>query len=176
MSGCAVIGPFHRRHTDAAAELITAEWPHRAHEADLFRRGEYDAVGWRWAAADPSGGGLVAYASLWRVRDDRFRMDLVVAPEWRRQGIGGRMMEMVVAAAEAEGAATLQARAYASAPDALRFLERRGFTETMRMWGLRLRLVATEFREKPRQSLENPHGTRAAAGCFSTAQCSGMDS
>jgi GNAT superfamily N-acetyltransferase len=131
---------FEARDTEAAAALISAEWPHRADEAELFRRGEYHDVGERWAAADPSGGGLVAYASLWRVLDDRFRMDLVVAPEWRRQGIGGKMMEMAVAAAEAAGAATLQARAYGDATDALRFLEHRGFAETMRMVGLRLDL------------------------------------
>ena len=144
MSGGAVVGPFHQRDTGAAAELIAAEWPHRADEAGQLRRGEYHPEGQHWAAADPSGGGLVAYAALWRVRDDRFRMDLVVAPAWRRQGIGGRMMEMSIAAAEAAGAATLQARAYASARDALRFLERRGFVETMRMVGLTLDLRALD--------------------------------
>jgi GNAT superfamily N-acetyltransferase len=81
-------------------------------------------------------------------------VDLVVAPEWRRQGIGSRMMEMLIEAASSSGAATLQARAYASAAESLRFLERRGFAETMRMVGMRLdpreidadRLAAYEHR------------------------------
>ncbi|HEX8245258.1 MAG TPA: GNAT family N-acetyltransferase, partial [Longimicrobium sp.] len=125
---------------DAAAELMATEWPHRADEADQLRRGEYHPDGRHWTAADPSGGGLAAYAAHWRVLGDRFRVDLVVAPPRRRQGIGGGMMEMVIAAAEAAGAATLQARAYGDATDALRFLEHRGFAETMRMVGLRLDL------------------------------------
>jgi GNAT superfamily N-acetyltransferase len=65
-------------------------------------------------------------------------MDLVVDPAWRRRGIGSRLLETIIEAASSAGAATLQARAYASDPESLRFLERRGVAETMRMQGMRL--------------------------------------
>jgi GNAT superfamily N-acetyltransferase len=129
---------YEPRDADAAAALIAAEWPHRADEGEQLRRGEFQPDAHRWAAADSLGGGLVAYAALWRVRGDRFRMDLVVAPEWRERGIGGELLRRILAAAEADGAATLQARTRESAIGALRFLHRHGFAETMRMTGLAL--------------------------------------
>jgi GNAT superfamily N-acetyltransferase len=140
VTSAALVRPYATRDADAAAALVAAEWPHRASEAEQLRRGELDPEAKRWAAADPLGGGPVAYAALWRVRGDRFRMDLLVAPEWRRRGIGEEMLRRVLAAAEGEGAATLQARAYESAEDAIGFLHRRGFAATMRMVGLALDL------------------------------------
>jgi len=137
-SAPAIIRPFDDSDRAAAAELIAAEWPHRADEAAPLRDGDDFPGAPRWTAADPATGAVRAYASLWRVAGDRFRLDLVVAPEWRRQGIGSRMMEMLVESASSSGAATVQARACASAADSLRFLERRGFAETMRMVGMRL--------------------------------------
>jgi GNAT superfamily N-acetyltransferase len=135
----AIIRPFDDADRAAAADLIVAEWPHRAHEAAPLREGDYLPAAPRWTAEDASGR-PVAYASLWRVVGDRFRMDLVVAPEWRRRGIGSGLMERLVDTAASAGAATLQARGYASAEDALRFLERRSFVETMRMVEMRLDL------------------------------------
>jgi GNAT superfamily N-acetyltransferase len=133
----AIIRAFDDADRAAAADLILAEWPHRADEAAPLRHGDYLPAAPRWTAEGASGR-PVAYASLWRVAGDRFRMDLVVAPEWRRQGIGSRMMETLLGAAATASAATLQARAYASAAESLRFLEHRGFVETMRMVGMRL--------------------------------------
>lgn len=48
------------------------------------------------------------------------------------------MLETVAEAAASAGASTLQARPYASDAESLRFLECRGFAETMRMQGMRL--------------------------------------
>jgi len=138
VTAAALVRTYEPSDADAAAALIAAEWPHRAAEGEQLRRGELQPDAHRWAAADTLGGGLVAYAALWRVRGDRFRMDLVVAPEWQRCGIGGELLRRILAAAEAGGAATLQARARESAAGALRFLHRRGFAETMRMTGLAL--------------------------------------
>ena len=140
----APIRAFDEADRAAAADLVAAEWPHRADEAAGLRHGGYLPAALRWTASGPTDDALRAYASLWRVDGDRFRMDLVVAPRWRRQGIGSRMMETLIDTAASAGAATLQARAYASAADALRFLERRGFAETMRMHGMRLDLAALD--------------------------------
>ncbi|MFL5382196.1 MAG: GNAT family N-acetyltransferase [Longimicrobiaceae bacterium] len=146
--------PFADTDRAFAADLIAAEWPHRAGEAIPLREGDNLPNAPRWTAADPGSDEPRAYASLWRVAGDRFRMDLVVAPGWRRRGIGNRMLDTIVEAATSAGAATLQARTYASDAESLRFLERRSFAETMRMQGMRLdvrevdpeRLVACERR------------------------------
>jgi len=91
-----------------AADLVAAEWPHRADEAIPLRTGDHLPNAPRWTA-ESAAGEPVAYASLWRVVGDRFRMDLAVAPEWRRQGIGSALLETIAAAAGA-GAARRRCR------------------------------------------------------------------
>jgi GNAT superfamily N-acetyltransferase len=60
-------------------------------------------------------------------------MDLAVAAEHRRRGTGGQLLDLLAGAARAAGAATLQARTEDDRPQALAFLARRGFAQTMRM-------------------------------------------
>jgi GNAT superfamily N-acetyltransferase len=88
---------------------------------------------------------VVGYGAIWLVRLDKFRMDLVIDPEWRRRGIGARMLRELIVSAERTGAATLQARAEADARDSLSFLERRRFVETMRMHRLVLRVAEADL-------------------------------
>jgi GNAT superfamily N-acetyltransferase len=106
--------------------LLTAAGPGRADELawrdDRVRR---------WVAAHDAR--VVGYGSFWPVRDHRFRMDLAVEPEHWRRGIGGRLLGVLAGAAQAAGAATLQARTESDRLQALAFLSHRGFAETMRM-------------------------------------------
>jgi GNAT superfamily N-acetyltransferase len=60
-------------------------------------------------------------------------MDLAVAGEYRRRGCGGQLLGLLADAARAAGATTLQARTEDDRLQALAFLTRRGFAETMRM-------------------------------------------
>lgn len=76
---------------------------------------------------------VIGYGSWWRVRLDKFRMDLLVAPQWRRQGVGTRLLSEVASRARAAGAVTLQARVDSDDQESLAFLVGRGFVETMRM-------------------------------------------
>jgi GNAT superfamily N-acetyltransferase len=116
-----------------AAELFAGVYPERAREAEGWARSDVEAPGQRWVVVG-EGGEIAGYASYWRVRGDRCRMDLVVRPDRRRQGLGSALLAAVVERATAAGAVTLQARADAAWGDSLRFLERRGFAETMRMY------------------------------------------
>ena len=97
----------------------------------------------RWLAAD--GPNAAGYAALWRVRDRRFRIDAIVHPARRRLGVGTRLLATLVDAAPTLGAMTLQARADARDAEALGFLERRGFRETMRMHRLELAVADADI-------------------------------
>ena len=121
----------------SAGALFAAHLPSRADEPARWR--EEDAKGsvTRWVAESHSCD-IAAYASLWCVKDDRYRLDLIVAADHRRRGLGGRLLQRVTERAVGSGAATLQARSSGDDIDSLRFLERRAFTETMRMDQLEL--------------------------------------
>jgi GNAT superfamily N-acetyltransferase len=114
--------------------MFAVAYPERAH--DLAWR---DDLVRRWVATD--GARAVGYGSFWPVRDQRFRMDLTVAPEHRRRGIGGQLLDVLVGRTRAAGAATLQARTESDRPQVLAFLNRRGFAETMRMHRLVLNVA-----------------------------------
>jgi GNAT superfamily N-acetyltransferase len=83
----------------------------------------------------------VTYAAIWNVERHKYRFDLIVDDAWRRRGIGSQSLAMVLTEAQRAGARTLQARAYAECTDAIAFLTRREFVETMRMQGFLLDLL-----------------------------------
>src|SRR5262245_26766996 len=91
----------------AAAALFAAAFPDRAGEpAGRAAEGHVS----RWAAVEGSSGRVLAYGAVWRLRPGKFRMDLVVCPDRRREGVGGRLLAHLTDRARAMGA-TLQARA-----------------------------------------------------------------
>ena len=79
------------------------------------------------------GGAVIGYGAWWQVRPGKFRMDLLVAPQWRRKGAGSGLLGYVAGRAREAGAATLQARVDVGQAQSLGFLLARGFAETMRM-------------------------------------------
>src|SRR5207253_1565943 len=85
---------------------------------------------------------VIGYGAIWPQREGRFRMDLIVAPAWRRQGVGDALLQRLMAALRAQNAAIVQARTPDYRPESLAFLMRRGFTETNRMIHLRLSVAA----------------------------------
>jgi GNAT superfamily N-acetyltransferase len=133
----------------AAGELFASEVTHRADEVPRWDQGEPWPNTQRWVALDETRT-VIGYGALWRVRADRFRMDLVVAPGSRRRGVGSRLLGQLVGEARSAGAVTLQARAEDSALEALQFLAGRGFHETMRMH--RQRLHMADARVEPNES------------------------
>jgi mycothiol synthase len=128
----------------AAGRLLVEAYPHRAHEPPAWQRSLPREQAQRWIAFRATPAEVAGYAALWRVDGRRFRFDVVVSPAHRRQGLGGQLIDLVNRQARIAGAETMQARAYAEASDALAFLARRGFTETMRMRGFLLDLAAAD--------------------------------
>lgn len=76
---------------------------------------------------------VVGYGAAWQVWRHKSRIDLAVAAEHRRCGIGGLLLDWLVDQARTAGAATVQARADSDWVQSLAFLHHRGFSETMRM-------------------------------------------
>jgi GNAT superfamily N-acetyltransferase len=76
---------------------------------------------------------VVGYGAWWPVRPGKFRIELLVAPPWRRRGAGSRLLGYVASRARDAGAVTLQARVGSEDAQSLGFLLARGFVETMRM-------------------------------------------
>src|SRR5262245_14268865 len=129
-----------RSDFDAAARLLVEAYPYRAHEPPSWERPAPNEQPRRWgglrrspAIGPPLAEEMVGYAALWTVENEKFRFDVVVSPRFSRNGIGTGLFDRVVREARALGASTLQARAVATNSDALAFLARRQFVETMRM-------------------------------------------
>ncbi|MGA9995752.1 MAG: GNAT family N-acetyltransferase [Pyrinomonadaceae bacterium] len=96
----------------------------------------------RWVAVDDATRRVIAYASFWHMRRQKFRMDLMVHPLWRRRGLGGELFDRLNGELQSAQAGTVQARAWDDWAESLQFLERRNFAEVHRMYELRLNNLA----------------------------------
>lgn len=140
--------PLDASDLEAAGCLLGDSYLHRAHEPASWCRPAPLEQTVRWGIFNRSGPlaeHLVAYAALWRVDGRKFRFDVIVGTQHRRCGHGNRLFEIVKDGAKTAGAETLQARAYATDLESLAFLDRRQFTETMRMRGFVLSLAGADI-------------------------------
>jgi len=87
-------------------------------------------------------------------------LELTVAPERRRQGVGGRLYDEQVRFMRAHGATRLEAETPDNLPEGLRFAEQRGFVVNRHIYESTLDLAT--FDETP------------FAGAIATAQASGI--
>jgi mycothiol synthase len=117
----------------AAAGLFSEAFPLRAKEVHTWREPPSASSPRRYVARAGRSDQVIAYSAVWRFRRDGSRMDLVVAPDWRRRGVGAELLTELVREAAADGAITLQARADDGWTASLDFLHGHGFVETMRM-------------------------------------------
>jgi GNAT superfamily N-acetyltransferase len=140
------IRPFARAHHEAAAALFAAAHPERADEPAGWGAPGESAGPRRYVAVTGAAERIAGYGGLWQVRPGKFRIDLVVAPDHRRCGIGSRLLDRLTSEAHAAGAATVQARADSDRAQSLAFLRHRGFSETMRMRRLVLDVANADLR------------------------------
>jgi [ribosomal protein S18]-alanine N-acetyltransferase len=82
-----------------------------------------------------AGGRLVAYAGIWLMVDEAHVTTFAVLPEWRRQGLGGRLMVAVMRLAQEVGARVVTLEVRLSNVPAQRLYQRFG----LRPVGLRPR-------------------------------------
>lgn len=83
--------------------------------------------GWGWVATVPPGE-VVGYAVGWVVVDEAELANIAVSAEWRRRGIGARLLETIVRAAAAAGARRLYLEVRASNQAAQAFYAGHGLT------------------------------------------------
>lgn len=127
-------------------ELRTADDDDYAAMVALYNacRPEYPQTVEEWRLADQAiagryfrqrlvaeaGGAVVAYGCVEEFRESRvsrFMLEIMVAPRWRRRGVGGRVYERLVEIARQQGARSLIVQTWEDQPEAVRFLEARGF-------------------------------------------------
>jgi mycothiol synthase len=125
----------------------------------------------QWAAIEEVSEQLIGYAVCWNVVRRKYRMGLMVHADWRKRGIGGYLMRVIIAALQSMPAATLQSRAWDDQTDSLQFLRRRGFVETHRMVELHLNLSEADLT----RLAEIPHGLTAQGIEFTTLLQEGQD-
>lgn len=131
---------------EALSEAVYPEYRGQSHawrpaeQYDGERLSRYGYV-----ATDANTERVVGYGAVRTSRLPYARLDLMVHPTWRRHGVGGSLLELLLADARALHAITLQARARADNLDALAFLAGRGFEERHRMYGLRLVVADAEL-------------------------------
>jgi GNAT superfamily N-acetyltransferase len=131
-----IVRPFAMPDVLAARDIAGAlQPPHLATEGLTLLRDVYRISADRFCvtAEGESGEGVLGCGAQWRVRDDKYRVDVMVHPRWQRRGIGGVLLSRLLAEAEQRGAVTVQARARDDCPVALAFLQKHGFGEIHRM-------------------------------------------
>ncbi|MDR7420303.1 MAG: GNAT family N-acetyltransferase [Armatimonadota bacterium] len=74
-------------------------------------------------------------------RPTRYHVAIFVRPDWQGRGVGRALYAHALTDLSARGARELQSFARETMPEAVAFLERRGFRATMRTWETRLDLA-----------------------------------
>ena len=144
--------PFADADYPRLAEIEALTWRgHAAPEADWRRRdGRFDHGRFfrvRYVAdlnQRVAGWGQIGHMPMQHY-PDKYRIDVAVDPELRRQGIGSALYERLLGEVVARGAEAVRAEANEAMPESIRFLERRGFRERSRSWESRLDVTTFAF-------------------------------
>jgi GNAT superfamily N-acetyltransferase len=135
-----IIRPIEDQDYEPASALVKSIVPELGASATAWRQADAHADQqhrtMRYVAVDLTTQQVVAYGWFWWVRLQKYRLDLIVAPAWRRRGIGGRLLQSMLDDTARRGAATVQARTDEEDLETLTFLWRYGFVETQRMYRL----------------------------------------
>lgn len=115
---------------DDAVALRERCWPQRTEQAVAIRLASIvrrQRQGLAWGVVAVAGGEAVGYGQVSRWRDGGEISDLIVAPEWREQGIGTMLVRTLVEIARSEGFPEVEIGAANANPRAMALYERLGF-------------------------------------------------
>src|SRR5215471_15032582 len=99
---------------DQIIALCSAVQPESVRDVEEYLKRFDDAEGAasvrlrQWAAVEEDSQQLIGYAVCWNVVRRKYRMGLMVHADWRKRGIGGYLLRVILAASQAMPAATLQ--------------------------------------------------------------------
>lgn len=122
---------------------VFPDYPDTVEEAreneERLRAGGYTSV---HAVAQTAAGEIRGIARLRHMPGQfdpaRFHLAVLTHPAWRHHGIGGALYDWAMAALAERGALAAESFARETMPEAVAFLERRGFRERLRTWEMRL--------------------------------------
>jgi GNAT superfamily N-acetyltransferase len=135
------IRAFEDRDYERLPEINAAVNPHSSWTPESLRYGDATLEGrvrqLRFVA-DAQPDGVVGYGQVghiwWAFHPRRYLLRLQVHPAWQHRGIGAALFDRLLAQLTSWGAALVRADAPASRPEAIAFLERRGFQEWRQRW------------------------------------------
>ena len=136
---------------EAVAHLVSAVYPEYPETADEIRYGdehfEEKCKHRRWLCE--VNGEVVAgchYAQhSYTYHPRKFNIDVMVLPDYQGKGLGSMLYDHVMAALDEFDPISVRSEAREDMPRSLRFLERRGFVETMREWESHLDPTVFDF-------------------------------
>lgn len=142
------IRPATDRDADRIAHVSRAVFPEYAETAEEIRTsdGRLHAGGYASvrALAETADGDVVGHYRFQHMPEQfrawRYRLTILVHPARRRQGVGRALYDHALASLLECGATEVESFAWEAMPEAMAFLERRGFREVLRNWELRLDL------------------------------------
>src|SRR5262245_54063773 len=124
------IRPLQKSDVDRVIALCSAIQPECVRDLEEYLR-RFDEPGraasaslCQWAAIGEVSQQLIGYAVCWNVVRRKYRMGLMVQGDWRKRGIGGYLLRVILAALQSMPAGTLQSRAWDDQTDSLQFLRR----------------------------------------------------
>ncbi len=147
---------------EAAAGIFIVTAPDEPRDAAFVRWARDLHPGAALFLAETADGQAIGVADVGRIfvlpaEYDAYWMSLGVVPDVRRRGVGGRLLASASAVARAAGKVALETMVSTARPEALAFLEHRGFTVIETSKAVRLDLA-----DRREPSLELPDGIRIA--------------
>lgn len=148
------IRPFDERDYDALVTVSNAIFPDRVTTVDeqRYEDGLFDRTKYAWeryVAIDRDTGVLAGYAGLWHIpwnfHPRKFGITIRVQPQRWGRGIGAHLWDRLVHALQLRDALAGRAVVREDLPQALRFVQTRGFAEVMRTWESHLNVAACDL-------------------------------
>ncbi len=152
------IRPFIEDDYPAVLEIRNASYPRPAYTLEEFsfldRQGAPKCKFKRWVVEQD--GSLVGYGGYWQhpwiYHPQKFDLAIVVARNYRKRGIGSTLYDTTVSEVTAFDPILFRCSAYEEEPDSMKFAEKRGFTEALRLGSAHLDVNACDL--TPYEELE----------------------
>lgn len=148
------VRPFREDDYPRSVEIWNLSYPDLAGTVEEAR---YEEANWDYRhytrlrfIAEDDGGTAIGFGRINHVPDefhpDKYSLDVVVDPAYRRRGVGSAICDRLIAELKARGATATRANVpWETEVEGIQFLTRRGFVEVQRGWQLRLHVAAVDL-------------------------------